>query len=127
MSRRQDTSSVLCTACGATVDNPECRCIDGECMYRLDMTPECPVRCAVGLFIPDEEYSSRMESLSVVELGKVLDFPEELIGFLRDLQRAHDLSTKGLDAVSLRQTFYWRMGAALKRIAEQYGLRYTEG
>lgn len=32
-----------------------------ECCYRLDGTPACLKRCAVGILIPDEDYRPEME------------------------------------------------------------------
>lgn len=66
-----------------------------SCCYRLDHTASCPIRCAVGLFIPDEVYNPKFEGLTVV--GLLEEFPEALknidennIYFYSALQNVHD-------------------------------------
>lgn len=81
--------------------------VAGTCRYRRDMKPDSPVRCAVGIFIPDELYTLEMEECgrigTVLERLRSLDpalraFLEENLDFLRKLQRAHD-QCHGLDAL----------------------------
>lgn len=38
---------------------------DSECRYRADRTALCKRRCAVGVIIPDESYSTDMEGCGV--------------------------------------------------------------
>lgn len=40
---------------------------EGMCRYRLDFTPSCPQRCAVGVLIPDEDYESDMDERGVLD------------------------------------------------------------
>jgi hypothetical protein len=64
------------------------------CRYRLDMTPECPIRCAVGHLIPDEVYDPRMDhgSTGGFGLSGVLNAigAGEHYNALRALQAVHD-------------------------------------
>ncbi len=65
-----------------------------------DETPKCMYRgpegkkCAVGLFIPDENYSSKFEGKSAYALPHELHskMPIEVIG-LDSFQSVHDMST----------------------------------
>lgn len=59
------------------------------CLYRTDDGK----KCAAGILIPDEEYSSRMEGVSIDELVNSYEFLFELkpnISLLLELQHIHD-------------------------------------
>jgi len=70
------------------------------CRYRQDHTAQCPVRCAIGLFLPDEAYKltehGTEQSLYQVlqlcpDLQDVLAEPNERgLSFLASLQDHHD-------------------------------------
>ena len=66
-----------------------------NCLYR---GPD-GTKCAVGCFIPDDKYSSRMEGESIDTLGKEYLFirnlfsAEQICMLLSDIQTIHDLSS----------------------------------
>lgn len=81
------------------------------CVYRLDNDPASPVRCAVGVLIPDEAYVPEIESCvaptlvasgvytyendedkdgTLWRLGDLVELPGDAGLFLRQLQIAHD-------------------------------------
>lgn len=77
------------------------------CRYRMDETPECQQRCAIGIFIPDELYTPLVESQvdallcggnsdrrKVVDhLFSIIDFEiPDMKHFLRNLQATHDMA-----------------------------------
>ena len=75
-----------------TKRNPQSISAD-RCMYRQDGTPTCPVRCAVGLFIPDAEYSTYLEgAMPATIMGHIpsMLLIDVSIKFWDDLQRCHD-------------------------------------
>ncbi len=78
-----------------TKKNPQSGGADSACFYRFDRTPECPRRCAIGLFIPDAEYNELMEHSTgafVAERSKTFSALWDRHGkaFWDSLQRAHD-------------------------------------
>lgn len=74
------------------VAHPENRSVDEDnfCMYRS----EGGQRCAIGMYIPDEEYEVRMEDLTVSDSLIMSVLPESVsrLGtlFLRSMQLLHD-------------------------------------
>ena len=78
------------------IDKGERSILDGHgCRYRLDLTPECSVRCGVGVLIPDDEYKPKFDKSATV-VGKIyMEVPALAgmgVGFLINLQEAHDSS-----------------------------------
>lgn len=69
----------------------------GNCRYRADKTAECPLRCLVGVFIPDDQYSPGMECRGITGLlmQHQKDVPawfKEHENLLSALQGIHDVS-----------------------------------
>jgi hypothetical protein len=71
----------------------------GGCAYRADQTAACPIRCAVGIWIPDGLYTPACEdasalSNSVRDKIRIDGAPPtgEELSLLRELQRIHDRS-----------------------------------
>ncbi len=69
------------------------------CMYRLDGTAACPVRCAAGLFMDDAKYDPKFEGKALGWFtNDVLEqvFPavdwtiEDMMPFMRTIQFGHD-------------------------------------
>lgn len=63
------------------------------CMYRLDKTAACPIRCAVGVLMPDEEYDPEFDNgmIQFYDVVKAVKAFEGLdVSFLRSLQIPHD-------------------------------------
>lgn len=71
------------------------------CVYRGDYHAHSPVRCAVGVLIPDELYEPDMEDYTSVS-GSVRKLLEEQgidIKFVHNCQLAHDRSVSVEDFV----------------------------
>jgi hypothetical protein len=91
----------------------------GVCRFRLDKTAECPVRCAVGLFIPDDVYDVAMDSYSsVYDLRDEFDLPADLdelftvhSSLFHALQAAHDSTASETD-----------LPAAFREVARRHSL-----
>jgi hypothetical protein len=65
-----------------------------QCKYRG--ANDC--RCAAGHVLPDAEYKEEFEALAVTGVKYFMDnFSENLIWFLRELQRAHDFAKSPAD------------------------------
>lgn len=87
-----------------------------SCAYR----GEDGLKCAIGIFIPDQIYYADMEGNDVIRMFEKFPDSMELCGLeeeehselLMDLQSTHDSSTVDL----------WE--GELKRIAKDYGLGY---
>lgn len=63
----------------------------GGCVYRKGADHSSPVRCAVGVLIPDAAYDPSMESENAESLVGVLDLHESVTAdFLYQLQVVHD-------------------------------------
>jgi hypothetical protein len=60
------------------------------CMFRKDLIPDNKTRCAVGLFIPDDEYTPDMEINVSTTVHKVASDLAIDSAFLYNLQFAHD-------------------------------------
>lgn len=89
---------------------------DGECMYRGDSG----MKCAAGMFIPDDVYEPEMEHNSVgllIEKHPVLEYLTPYKHLLDDLQTAHDLELADHSLAA------WEAEMAL--IAQQRGLVYA--
>jgi hypothetical protein len=70
--------------------------IPSKCVYRQDRTGGCKTRCAVGLFIPDEDYSPDMDNGDIPNIETLADVAAQLQVrryFLEKLQETHDTST----------------------------------
>ncbi len=59
---------------------------DGVCQYRA----ESGACCAVGLFIPDDEYTPDMEHMGPADIGEELHWPAEVVPLLEQAQNVHD-------------------------------------
>lgn len=91
----------------------------GTCRFRQDLTATCPVRCAVGLFIPDDVYEPAMDDGcgSAYDLIELHELPPEIEGLFeehatlfRELQSTHDSSEHPTD-----------LRTGLRNIALRYG------
>ena len=63
------------------------------CMYRGDGN----LKCAVGMIIPDENYTSDIEGMGVEASEVMKAMPEEYVehvGLLNDLQSCHDFASE---------------------------------
>jgi hypothetical protein len=95
-----------------------------------DGYPQCAYRgpdgckCGVGHLIPDEKYEDRFEGKPAWE-GAIM----EAVGlhstddpaFLQALQKAHDEA-----ALGMRKNFISNFNAGMVKVADKYGLEYTE-
>jgi hypothetical protein len=62
----------------------------GSCHYRADKTAGCPVRCAIGWLIPDEEYKIGFEGSTASYLCHLIDLPQSVLEDVQEIQREHD-------------------------------------
>lgn len=90
-----------------------------DCMYRSDDG----MKCAAGLLIPDSVYRDEFEGNEIDNL--LLEYPsvaEALVGInaelVSDMQRAHDGPLK------FGHKDDWEV--SMRKIADAYGLRFTE-
>jgi hypothetical protein len=109
-----------------------CASDGGNCFYRGDRTAACPKRCAIGIFIPDAEYSQKMEGRGVREFFREPDlslerflfeaifkdvFPEDhdtKLYFLSRLQNVHDNYNNWSNTETMK--------TELRGVAEEYSL-----
>lgn len=61
-----------------------------RCRYRLDQIASCPVRCAIGWLIPDDEYSIAFEGSTARYLSHLIDLPQSVLADVQEIQREHD-------------------------------------
>ena len=68
---------------------------NGSCRYRQNLRSGCPVRCAAGLWIKNDEYRTEMEGDDIE--GVLANYPnclkseaEDHKAMLADLQKMHD-------------------------------------
>jgi len=76
--------------------------MDGRCRYK---TPD-GLKCAIGIFIPDDKYKLEFEGRSIYSLERgceVVFSGEADVRFASDLQSAHDSCT---NVPSLRESLY---------------------
>src|ERR1700723_4178090 len=88
----------------------------GMCRYRTDDGK----KCAVGVLIPDELYSPKMESQTYTQLVNNIDTPQELVVRLSEhgnllirMQKVHDKST----------TNQWEF--EFRKVANDFHLQYN--
>lgn len=73
--------------------NPRSITIEGECRFR----GKNGTKCAIGLFIPDEVYEEKMETLGIASLFQNYPTMEDILGDLSEfelstLQKYHDMA-----------------------------------
>jgi len=88
-----------------------------ECAYRSPMGR----RCAVGMWIANDQYDPLMEGKTVLSLTRLFPkipawFHEHEL-FMSALQHAHDYSAYG--------NFQFEFESRMHQLAEEEGLRYT--
>ena len=93
---------------------------DGDnCLYRMGR-----YRCAVGVVIPNSEYTSNIEGLSFFDVGRVFsekfnNWTSKFFTLLYDLQKVHDSKDEEVD-------FNWesteRIRGALFEVATSHNL-----
>lgn len=90
------------------------------CRFRQDQTAACPVRCAVGLFIPDDAYVPAMDDSCGTStcLRELYELPPEIDALFEEhdalfyaLQQAHDSSETPA-----------ALHAGLRNVARRYSL-----
>jgi hypothetical protein len=99
----------------------------GGCWYREESTGR---RCAVGMWISDAHYHPSMEGRTVdtllIEKDVTYTTPswfKEHLPLLRDLQKAHDMST-GTTAKVPDEFFLREFESKMCSLASKYNLRY---
>lgn len=117
------------------------------CKYRTEAENGAPLRCAIGILIPDRLYTPRMEFQGIGSLlahpptGALREALEDwhpIADFLVDLQYAHDTSARSCFVaqrdkgdsllapyVEDPDRFPIALEANMKELAERYGLQYT--
>lgn len=63
-----------------------------KCLYRESLTPNCPIRCFVGIFIDDDDYNIDLESRLVVHINNNFkyNFTDTQLHLLNKCQQIHD-------------------------------------
>jgi len=88
---------------------------NGDCVYR---GPD-GCRCVVGWLIPDERYETRLDdgdfSAKNPAVVQAVGAPLEDVGFLRDMQYAHDEAAES-------KNFVADFVASMRGLADEYGL-----
>lgn len=103
------------------------RAHENPCRYRRSGQADDPIRCAVGLLIPDEKYTSDLEGYGVQTVLRAMHIRAtcaEAI-FLNDLQATHDESARmALDphSADFPVDFHQELEARLKSFALENGL-----
>lgn len=113
-----------------TNHNPPSMLDDGRCRYRLDGTAACPIRCAAGIFIADEDYTLDMEGLPIGDNQTLSNIPTA--DLLKELQSAHDNAARAGNmevsvTVPADYSFTDDMKGNLLRIAQRLGLDIPKG
>jgi len=98
---------------------------EGECVYRHETDDGTILKCAIGCFITDDDYSKAMEGREVNLLLR--QFPQETAAFrghlelVMGLQDLHDATCRTGGA---RLEHWWRRVA--QKLAEKHELVFTE-
>ena len=60
--------------------------------YRENLKANCPIRCAAGIFIPDDKYNPEMETHPFNEVNTEfnLGFNDAEVNLINEFQKVHD-------------------------------------